>query len=454
MSSRILIVEDDAMIQGFLRLTLENDGYQVSAAQNAAEMRVQFQNGGIDLVLLDLGLPDADGLDLVTEIRSASSLPIIVASARAGSSDRVATLERGANDYLTKPFDPMEMLLRLRNVLNPCAPAPAAHSTGPLQPERRAQPTQPERRAQPAQPAQPAQSVQPPQPAHPAPPVPPALHTPPVSPLPLATPAAPVASPAEPVSAEQSLQAAARKSAPQPISQAPAKASVDKSVIIAGILAVVAFGGAGLYWVTNYMPVTNDENRPARERQIAGQDGAGQTESGTLQRRGVLQPPSEPDVRIAQSSNGAPQGNRDNLTRSVTSLPDQDLPPSATGQRAPVTQASVSATDASPVDGTEWVKNSKCAPLPDVKWWRVKSHLQVVLFVNSEHGGDWQPYLNNWRARVEKLKDISDRGSGIKTSSGEILQNESLAEYIRDTADRISIIQCLAREARIATSGG
>lgn len=438
MSSRILIVEDDAMIQGFIQLTLEHGGYTVGTARSAAEMREQFQQGGIDLIILDLGLPDADGMSLVSEIRATSSVPIIVASARDGASDRVDALERGADDYLTKPFDPTEMLLRIRNLLNRCAAAPVL----PVAPT-----------PQPSQPAQPA--PQPRQPAQPAPPVPPALHTAPVSPMPLPAsvtpaanpvpPAAPPASTPAPLSATESLQAAAKKSAPQPISQAPARASIDKSVIVAGILAVAAFGGAGIYWFTNYRPLGVERIQPAAQNQ-AGSD--------TQPRRGALQPPSQPDVRIAQSSNSSSQPAPDNLTRSVTSLSDPAPDPDQSTRQPPPASATGVAPQASlAVSATAWVKNSKCAPLPDVKWWRVKTHLQIVRFVNSEHKGDWQPYLNNWRARLEKLKDISDRGSGIKTGTGEILQGESLAEYIRDTADRIAIIQCLSREARIAAGG-
>lgn len=487
MSSRILIVEDDAMIRGFLRLTLENDGYEVTAAHTAGEMREQFQAGGIDLIILDLGLPDADGMDLVTEIRSASPIPILVASARQGSVDRVEALKRGANDYLTKPFDPAELLVRLKNMLDMAkkgapvpeatpttgpAPAPAPPPFADRRAPNKANPTG-DRRAQPAA-GQPTGDRR----AGARGPVPPAANAEPVSPLP-PSPAATVppaqtppgaAAPAPaPVSAEASLQAAAKKSAPQPIHPPPEKPSVDKSVIFAGVLAIAAFGGAGVYWYnTSDTPQEVAARLSAADPRASNQSvantaaPAGSTIPTTPgdPRRGALQPPAEPDVRIARSNSTAPD-----LTRSVTSpptpqpqsagpAPTSSVPPQAGTQLPAQTsdpQTSALSNGTLPPLSTAWVSKSKCAPLPDVKWWRVKTHQQVVRFVNREHNGDWLPYVNNWRARIEKLKDISDRGSGIKTSSGVILQGESLAEYIRDTADRIAIIQCLAREARIAT---
>ncbi len=437
MSQCILIVEDDAMIQGFLRLTLENDGYVVNAAASAAEMRVNLQKGGIDLIILDLGLPDADGLDLVTEIRAVSPVPIIVASARQEASDRVAALERGADDYLTKPFDPTEMLLRVKNLLSRCAASPVPSPTlpqetaqsGPIPPKMKTAPVRPVPQIAPA-----------------------AAATPPVAPG--SAPVAAAAPPVTPATAESSLQAAAKKSAPQPISQAPARGNVDKSVILAGIVAVLAFGGGGFYWFTNSMSITITDRSAAPNQQLDNRDANATGRSQDAPRRGALQPPAELDVKIAQSPGDRTPAGRDAFTRSVTASPQP-----AQGQRpispftTPVPQTQQAEPAPLPADSTAWVKDSNCAPLPDVKWWRVKSHQQIVRYVNREHDGDWQPYLNNWRARVEKLQDISDRGSGIKTSSGEILQGESLADYIRDTAERISVIQCLARDARIATGG-
>ena len=66
----------------------------------------------------------------------------------------------------------------------------------------------------------------------------------------------------------------------------------------------------------------------------------------------------------------------------------------------------------------EWAAKSNCKALPNESWWRVKTHIEIVRFINQKHGRNWQSYLNNWRARIFKSQDISSRGSGIKTSSG------------------------------------
>ena len=96
---------------------MQNDGFKVSLAATGKEMLACIDSKAIDLVLLDLGLPDEDGLVLARQVRARSSLPIIVVTARKEQKDRLAALEIGADDYLTKPFDPEELTLRVRNIL-------------------------------------------------------------------------------------------------------------------------------------------------------------------------------------------------------------------------------------------------------------------------------------------------------------------------------------------------
>jgi CheY-like chemotaxis protein len=122
----ILIVEDDEMVQAFLALHLENEGYGVRSAHNGAEMLSALSEGTPDLIILDLNLPDGDGLSLARQIRQHSSVPIIVATARKGHDDRMMALGLSADDYLTKPFDPKELILRIRNLLNRAVPKTAA----------------------------------------------------------------------------------------------------------------------------------------------------------------------------------------------------------------------------------------------------------------------------------------------------------------------------------------
>jgi len=117
MKQRLLIVEDDEMVQSLLAAYLQREGFLISLASTGKEMLACADSERIDLILLDLGLPDEDGLTLARQIRARSNLPIIVLTARLGKSDRLAALEIGADDFMTKPFDPEELILRIRNLL-------------------------------------------------------------------------------------------------------------------------------------------------------------------------------------------------------------------------------------------------------------------------------------------------------------------------------------------------
>ncbi len=110
----ILIVEDDAQIRNFIAYTLKQEGFAyqtASTAQNAMSILVS-QN--IDLMLLDLGLPDFDGMEVIEKVRSWSEIPIIVVSARDQDKEKAAALDAGADDYLTKPFSATELMARIR----------------------------------------------------------------------------------------------------------------------------------------------------------------------------------------------------------------------------------------------------------------------------------------------------------------------------------------------------
>ncbi len=133
MKSHLLIVEDDEFVQQLLAAYLQNEGFKVSLAASGGEMFAILDKEPIHLVLLDLGLPDEDGLTLARQIRARSSLPIIVLTARKQRDDRLAALELGADDYVTKPCDPQELALRARNLLSRAntgaSPADDRHST-------------------------------------------------------------------------------------------------------------------------------------------------------------------------------------------------------------------------------------------------------------------------------------------------------------------------------------
>jgi two-component system KDP operon response regulator KdpE len=113
----VLIIEDEAPLRRYLRATLQAFGYQVAEASTGDEGRNLLLQQSPDVVLLDLGLPDGDGLDLAREIRGWSRVPIIIVSARGKEEDKILALDVGADDYLTKPFGSGELLARIRVAL-------------------------------------------------------------------------------------------------------------------------------------------------------------------------------------------------------------------------------------------------------------------------------------------------------------------------------------------------
>ncbi len=117
MTQSVLIVEDDRETLEEVAETLSDEGYRALKAGSAAEMWVQLEKQPVDLILLDLILPDENGLDLARKIRQRSDVGIIIVSGKTEEVDRVVGLELGADDYVTKPFSPRELLARVRSVL-------------------------------------------------------------------------------------------------------------------------------------------------------------------------------------------------------------------------------------------------------------------------------------------------------------------------------------------------
>jgi two-component system, OmpR family, response regulator len=114
---RILIVDDDADIRSLLADYLGEQGWHISTAQDGPTMWQVLDSTPIDLIVLDLTLPGSDGLTLCRDLRARSSIPVIMLTARSAPLDRILGLEMGADDYLCKPFEPRELLVRIRNVL-------------------------------------------------------------------------------------------------------------------------------------------------------------------------------------------------------------------------------------------------------------------------------------------------------------------------------------------------
>ncbi len=114
MLANIVVVEDEQQIRRFVKTSLENAGFQVFEAETGRQGLVEIGTRKPDVVIVDLGLPDIDGTDLIKDVRGWSSVPIIILSARSQESEKVSGLDAGADDYLTKPFSAPELLARIR----------------------------------------------------------------------------------------------------------------------------------------------------------------------------------------------------------------------------------------------------------------------------------------------------------------------------------------------------
>ena len=113
----VLVVEDDTPVRNLITTTLKTHEYRYLSTQNGTSAVMETLSHNPDIVLLDLGLPDMDGVEIIQKIRSWSNMPIIVISARTEDSDKIGALDAGADDYLTKPFGVMELLARVRALL-------------------------------------------------------------------------------------------------------------------------------------------------------------------------------------------------------------------------------------------------------------------------------------------------------------------------------------------------
>jgi two-component system, OmpR family, phosphate regulon response regulator OmpR len=113
----LLVVDDDARLRELLRRYLSDNGFRVTTAEDAADARAKLAAFAFDLVVLDVMMPGESGLDLTQALRSDDRVPVLLLTAMAEPEDRVNGLEHGADDYLSKPFEPRELVLRIRNVL-------------------------------------------------------------------------------------------------------------------------------------------------------------------------------------------------------------------------------------------------------------------------------------------------------------------------------------------------
>jgi two-component system KDP operon response regulator KdpE len=122
-SLRILVVDDEKAIRSFLRASLSSQGYNVFESATGAEALEKSVSSHPDAIILDLGLPDMDGIEVIRHIRKRNKIPIVILSVREDVSDKISALDAGADDYLTKPFSSGELLARLRAVVRRLLPS-------------------------------------------------------------------------------------------------------------------------------------------------------------------------------------------------------------------------------------------------------------------------------------------------------------------------------------------
>ena len=132
MPEKILVVEDERNIASFVSMYLKNARYHVEIARDGTEALQKADSTKPDLVVLDLMLPDIDGLEVCRQIRSSSDVPILMLTARDDDVDKIVGLEVGADDYLTKPFNPRELVARVKSILRRAAPARAERESAQL----------------------------------------------------------------------------------------------------------------------------------------------------------------------------------------------------------------------------------------------------------------------------------------------------------------------------------
>ncbi len=118
----ILVVDDDTRLRNLLNKYLTDNGFMVTSAEDAADAQQKLQNFAVDLVVLDVMMPGKNGFELTSDLRQTSTVPILLLTAMGENENRIEGLERGADDYLTKPFEPRELVLRINSILRRVGP--------------------------------------------------------------------------------------------------------------------------------------------------------------------------------------------------------------------------------------------------------------------------------------------------------------------------------------------
>lgn len=382
----VLIVEDDPIIQALVHQALGGSGYDTLTAGSGRAMFdvLEQDKDRVDLILLDLGLPDGDALPHIVKVRELTSVPVIVVTGRERIDDRLMALGLGADDYMTKPIDVRELVLRVGNIISRRGDGPAPTGAPIVVDGNR-------------------------------------IKNPPKS---------------------------------QP-AEKPKKSSSSSSALV-GVLVLIgiAIGGAGAFWLTLDEPLT-EPNAP-----VAAFD------QPTAAPTAPEQPAQQPQTVEPQPPAPAPQSapsvaetvvvteqTNTGGSRSVITAQPEIASPAAQPDTATGSQDVLNTQTRARALGYQWVLDSACARIPQVDWWRYKTHADMAEFVVRRHEGAWEPFIDDLIRRLAKMYDIAERGSAALTPGGDRMEGEVLEQYIQDSVNRLEVARCLAEEAKQAGAG-
>ena len=419
MAFHLLVVEDEEMLAKLLSLQLENAGHTVTTVGTGVEMLEKIVTEDIDLVVLDLGLPDGDGLSLIHAVRETSSVPIIVSTARKSEADREMALGLGANGYVTKPIDIPALLDLVTNILRQETEASitlideAAHH------------------------ARVDILKGTPQPPSSAPVASDKTHRS-RSPLILVFVVLVAAGSA---AAYWQLDSRSVTSSPPntritakgPIPTEPASRSGQRNNSAAP---------SSIEAKMRAPNPTGDAKSTAKPRQSPpSTDGRG---GGVSPFEALMRTPA-PNLPLER---GIKAGTTDDQP---TRTPRDDEPSNQTASREPAAQSSGTTTKHfAEVLGFGWVLTTKCGDLPTSQHWKIKNNLAAAGHVQRTYKGNWAPYVAYWEKRTANLKAIDAAGLTAKVPTGKRISGSTLKAYVATMENRLKSVKCLAAEAASA----
>lgn len=402
-TSRILVVEDDPIIQALMYKGLGQAGYEIITADSGKSMFALLEAEKVDLILLDLGLPDGDALPHIVKIRDITSVPLVVITARERIDDRLMALGLGADDYMTKPIDIRELMLRVGNILSrrgsgpPPTGAPIVVSGDRVRRPPKSQPEETKKRS------------------------------------PMVIFAAFLIGITIAGAGAFWLSLGTPEQAAQLTPETEPLADATSQTVDEGAQQDQADASESL----------STEPEPAPAAAATAETSAPETVP-SVETSSVVSSVAETVIVSEPSS-----VNESTATLTATAIIEGGSEIAASDQVDPLNKMS-----RAEVLGYSWVLDSACGSVPQVDWWRYKDHEDIAEYVLRRHNGDWQPFIDNLVTRLAKMYDIAERGSAAVTPGGDRMEGEILERYIEQSVQRLQVTRCLAEEARLAKKRG